>query len=379
MDFEQLSVIIESFYDAAMNPSGWQNVATSLACAFDAPSCAIQIQDNRATQSTILGFTDNYDAKSLAEYEAHYCQYDPYVIGAKASAIGPAFVGQALIGDRELLASEFYNDWSRRVGVFHLVGSLLPLGPQAVGAIGIHRSYDMSAFTETDRSKLGLLLPHLTKALRIQSRLQHLEDQQKIGLDAMDALAVGIIVVSARGYVLFANKSAETILQTGRGLSVWKGCLHVPLSAKNQALQQAINDASVMSRDEPFAADNVLALPRSGGEAPLSLVVCPARCEAFGIKPIQPIAMIFVNDPDSQTTPSQAKLAALYQLTPAEAKLTTALLNGEHLQDYSARVGIGIQTAKSHLKQVFAKTGKGRQTDLIREILSNPVLRINGG
>jgi DNA-binding CsgD family transcriptional regulator len=47
---------------------------------------------------------------------------------------------------------------------------------------------------------------------------------------------------------------------------------------------------------------------------------------------------------------------ALYGLTEAEARLTSGLLRGERLEDYAARTGISMNTARTHLKSVFAKT-----------------------
>jgi len=87
--------------------------------------------------------------------------------------------------------------------------------------------------------------------------------------------------------------------------------------------------------------------------------------------------MVFIGDPDEQRQPSRAALAQFYSLTPAEARLTEALLEGERIQDYSERVGISIHTAKAQLKQVFAKTGHNRQSDLIRDALMNPILKMS--
>jgi DNA-binding CsgD family transcriptional regulator len=52
-----------------------------------------------------------------------------------------------------------------------------------------------------------------------------------------------------------------------------------------------------------------------------------------------------------------------------------ALVDGERLEHYADRQQISINTARTQSKQVFAKTGHGRQADLIREVLANPALR----
>ncbi|MDE2088930.1 MAG: hypothetical protein KGJ12_02800 [Gammaproteobacteria bacterium] len=38
--------------------------------------------------------------------------------------------------------------------------------------------------------------------------------------------------------------------------------------------------------------------------------------------------------------------------------------------------GIGIGTVKTHLKQLFAKTDCHRQVDLVRMVLSDPLLKL---
>ena len=59
--------------------------------------------------------------------------------------------------------------------------------------------------------------------------------------------------------------------------------------------------------------------------------------------------------------PEQA-LAALYDLTPSEAKVFSLIASGMSLASIAARVGIRHSTAKTHLQRLFAKTGAGRQS-----------------
>ncbi len=119
----------------------------------------------------------------------------------------------------------------------------------------------------------------------------------------------------------------------------------------------------------------MIVLPRRDA-LPLSLLVCPAPGHRLGADLLQATAIIFVNNPDDRITPTEAALAAQFRLTPAEARLTAALLDGEHVDDYAQRTGLSPHTVKTQLKAVFAKTDCGRQTDLIRVVLSNPILRM---
>jgi DNA-binding CsgD family transcriptional regulator len=49
------------------------------------------------------------------------------------------------------------------------------------------------------------------------------------------------------------------------------------------------------------------------------------------------------------------------------------------LQEYADEAGISVNTAKTQLRQVFAKTGSGRQAELVRNITSNLILRMRNG
>jgi len=82
----------------------------------------------------------------------------------------------------------------------------------------------------------------------------------------------------------------------------------------------------------------------------------------------------------SQNSVSEESLVYLYELTPAEVRLTRNLLDGDTLKESATKQGVAITTARSHLKAVFQKTGTSRQAELIRCILMNhpvDVLQLN--
>lgn len=62
----------------------------------------------------------------------------------------------------------------------------------------------------------------------------------------------------------------------------------------------------------------------------------------------------------------------LYGLTPAEARLALGLLQRDTPADYAERHQLSLATVKTHLRNLFAKTGTRRQADLMR-LLSLPL------
>ncbi|WP_341914650.1 hypothetical protein [Ferrovibrio terrae] len=366
--------MVERLYEATLHPDGWQTVATDLARAFDSSSCAIQLRDLANGQTLILSNTDNYDAKALADYEAHYYANDPYVEGALKIGFGVPLLGHQIVDANALLNSELYADWGKGIGVFHLTGAMMSVDSSAIAGIGIHRAYGSTDYTVEDQQAVGLLLPHLTRALQMYRKLNGLERQGQIGLAALEALTVGVMVVDVTGRLLFSNTVAERLLQKGQGIAASHGHLRAQFADRNPVLQQAIRDA-VAGYSGRSSHTGMLVLPRRDA-LPLSLLFCPAPADRLGSDRLKAAAIIFVNNPDDRVTPTEAALTAQFRLTPAEARLTAALLDGEHVDDYGLRTGLSLHTVKTQLKAIFAKTGCGRQADLIRVVLANPVLRM---
>ena len=63
----------------------------------------------------------------------------------------------------------------------------------------------------------------------------------------------------------------------------------------------------------------------------------------------------------------------LFDLTLAESSLALALADGLTLDEASDRLSIRKNTARAHLRSIFAKIGVRRQTTLVRLLLSSVI------
>jgi DNA-binding CsgD family transcriptional regulator len=80
-------------------------------------------------------------------------------------------------------------------------------------------------------------------------------------------------------------------------------------------------------------------------------------------------AILFVTEPDKRGDPDPVFLIKIFQLTRREASLAALLARGIDMEDAAARLGIGIGTARSYVKQIFAKTDTHRQAELVALLL----------
>lgn len=74
--------------------------------------------------------------------------------------------------------------------------------------------------------------------------------------------------------------------------------------------------------------------------------------------------------------PDTAILRALFDLSPADARLTAALATGADLAAAATACGIRYSTARSYLEQVFRKTGCRRQAELVGLVVGHVTPRV---
>ncbi|WP_141400405.1 hypothetical protein [Magnetospirillum sp. 15-1] len=367
------SSVIEEIYQAAAEPDGWRRLVPKLAHLFHSESGTLFTRDVQSGTVEILSVTANYDAKAIADYEAYYHKLDFWTAAALQAEVGKPFLCEQFTSENEILGSEVYNDFCKPLGIFHGSGNLIPIDGHMVGVFGFHRPRTGLPFDEQDLRTLELLSRHLIQALRLYYRLAAAQRSGMIATAALDTLPTAVIAVETDRTLRFANTAAERLLAAGRGLTVNHGRLRCTDRTADAALGPLIQQAAQAAVGKSMGAGGVLPAPRNEGR-PLSLLVCPLRPETMALGPIQPMALIFIGDPDDHRPAPAEMLVRLYGLTPAEARLTQALLAGDTLQDFAGRMGVSLHTAKTQLKQVFAKTGAGRQAELVRDLLGNPVL-----
>src|SRR5262249_55410938 len=183
-------------------------------------------------------------------------------------------------------------------------------------------------------------------------------------------LNVGILVADREGRITFANRMAQALLQCRAGQSI-HCVLREETPPDGKAPDRPLR-AAIARRER--GADFYLALSKATNKSLIVLVVPRGSAGRSPGRELDPI--LFVSDPTAEPDLDLRPVARLYGLTRAETWLLRALLKGKRIGEYAKQAGITINTAKGYLKQLFSKTRVSRQSDLMRLVLANPVLRL---
>ena len=110
---------------------------------------------------------------------------------------------------------------------------------------------------------------------------------------------------------------------------------------------------------------------RGLGPGQFSVIVRPASARpATEESTLSPAVAVFISaETDRAQSPPVETVRKLFDLTRKEAELAMCLTNGRSLREAAADLGITLNTARAHLRSIFAKTGIDRQARLVRAIL----------
>jgi len=169
--------------------------------------------------------------------------------------------------------------------------------------------------------------------------------------------------------VMRTNSGAEQLLTRKEGVSIRGDSLQMSTRQKNQEFQKAVEDTLAAQRSGEFSMAQAMSVPTTPDSPGLGLVVRPVPRREWFEGQSAPSVAVFISDPEQELTTSAEVLRRLFDLTPAEARLSLLLADGNTLEQASKLLGNSTHTGRAHLRAIFAKTGVTQQTQLVSLIL----------
>jgi DNA-binding CsgD family transcriptional regulator/PAS domain-containing protein len=367
--------MIGRIYDAASDPAAFGALAPEIAREFAGNFSALYVVPDLKTGSTdvMLSATPNFDEWAHSSYTGYYRQRDMWALEIVKKVGSGVVHGFEVVDKTQLLRSEVYADWYRKIDVHHALVGVFPVAG-AIGAVTVCRPPARAEFDEREKARLNLLVPHLQRAVQIHRRLSAAEQGRALTLEMLERLALGIIIVDANARVAFANPVAQRTLKLARDLTVARGALRLRNQVPQRQFEKLIRDAAWTSIGRATSPGGVVAVPRPEG-LPLSLLISPYRAPLASDQQAHGTALIVFADPEARQVIPERILATMLGVSPAEGRIVAALMAGEGLTEYADRVGISKNTVKTQMRQIFNKTGYNRHSEIVRAVSANPLMR----
>jgi len=364
-DEKILRDLVHRIYDSAVDARQWPHFLNGFAAAVGAHAAGLLVQDLRDHQGN-LSEAHGFDPFWSQRYAEHYAGLNIWL--QRASHVlrnpGKTLTSEQFTRDSELVKTEFYNDFLRPQQHFYSFGASIAHEESVISGVTAVRSKSAGGFAAAEVALLDELMPHLQSALRLHRRISGLALKLEHTSAALDRLPQGVVIADSSGRIVFMNRLAESILRTGDGLMLAPGGLQARRPQDTIRLRMLMARAAGTIAGNDLHPGGAISLPRSGELGPLTLQVAPL---ASSVR--RAAAIIFITAPEYQPVSGSLMLQDLLDLTPAEARLTAALVSGQTIKQFAEEAEVTLNTARTHLKSVFAKTGVSRQADLVRLIL----------
>jgi DNA-binding CsgD family transcriptional regulator len=327
--------------------------------AVSADTTVLQIHDLEHQSSVILhGF--GISSPFTQSYNEHYSKLNVWRDRGRALyATGRVNLSEEQCPRPLLERSEFYNDYLLRIGAAYGMATVIARERNHTPTLTALRGRRKHQFGESEREIARFLVPHLRRAWTVLERLELLG----AGESVLDTLSLGVVFLRAGGTAIYSNRAADEIFRGNDGLGLRNGVISAVDRRAEALLRKAVDDA--LSPSQP-PGSAVVQVPRSSLGREYQVVAAPLRAgfrQFAGMR--MPVAVVLIMDPEWQKPTSVDLLIQIYKLTPKEAALAAKLSEGKPVEQAAEELTITYQTARTHLRRIFSKTGTSRQTELL--------------
>ena len=362
--------VVDAAYASVLDEDGWPSVLAALAGLF------------RCHFADVFARTDDRGRFHGLAHGMDRAEYEDVFLGAWVSRnvwgtrrpvreAGEIVTTREMVAKDELLRSQMYNEFLAPRGLHEGLRLAIWAGEGWIQDISLLRPWSAGPFEGMELAAARAVLPHLQRAAAVQRRLGAAAAQAVAGEVALDALPHGVFAVDAEGGVIWHNAAAAALLEDGlriqRGAGR-RGTLAAVSGQESRRLGEAVLRAARGGAGERSSGS--LRVTRPSGRPALTVLTMPVAGARDWRWLVAPAALVVVNDA-GRAAPA-ADLARLFGLTAAESELAVELLSGRSLAEAAAARGRSINTVRSQLARLMAKTDTNRQADLLRVLLSAP-------
>jgi DNA-binding CsgD family transcriptional regulator len=369
----QLLDVLDRLYDAVADLDKWPAFLEGTTTLFAARGSQVghtDLVNSRLSFSVVHGY--DWSFEHMQRYESLMAE-DPRLPYFSANPFKPVHCRMSL-SEAQLHASRVYQEVLSVGGVEYSLGVNLVEDTRTLTYFLVLRDRTQAPFTDRDCELMAMLIPHLNRALKLQRDLGLIEFGRSAAFDTLDSMALGIFIVDAEARVKFSNKAAREIVDARDGLRIIGQRLMVDGSNDDGIGMRARRLIRSVLSGSPLPGEAFQAARPSGREAYPVLVsaLWGNQLRSGWSMANEPLAIVYVRDPDRPEETRAEILQRLYGLAPSQARLAELVANGSTLNSAAKQLGITTASARQYLKLVFQKTGTRRQAELVRKILLIP-------
>jgi DNA-binding CsgD family transcriptional regulator/PAS domain-containing protein len=373
---EQLSTLIGDIYDAALEASLWTDVLKKAREFVGGRAAALLSKDACSNSGNVYYSDGGIEPRYERLYFDKYIKLDPCTVGHFFAQIEEPVATADLLSYDEFLETRMYKEWARPQRLVDCVMCVLEKSTTSVALFCVFRHQRDGVIDDEARRRLQLIVPHIRRAVLI-GKVVDLKTTEAATLSAaLDGLSAGMFLVDETGRIVHANAAGLAILRASSYLRAAGGRLVASAPETDRLLSDTFSAAA--NGDAAVGTKGVaLPLMAQDGERHVAHVLpLTSGARRRAIASHAAVAAVFVHKAALDTPSAPEAIAKAYKLTPTELRVLLAIVEVGGVPEVAEALGVAVTTVKTHLGNLYEKTGAGRQADLVKLVagFSSPLV-----
>ncbi|PJK27676.1 helix-turn-helix transcriptional regulator [Minwuia thermotolerans] len=365
---EHILHAINSIYATTLDEEGWDGALRDVCDVTGAVGFNVFVLDHAAELIPVnrsIGIPDDI----LKDYSSYYVQKDPGIAHYVRNPNERFYYNYAHTPEEEIDRNEYY-DWLQKMGgARYYLATTFKFDERYSGIVTAQRDRKSGHAQPEDMKLLGLISPHIQRAVEIGELVDQARIKADAALDAIERTPYGIFLLNREQEILFANKRARVIARRRAAIFVENRTIRCAKDREDRKLKVAIREAARASFGDSVYPGATLPVESEVYGRPYMVKVVPLIGQSRLITKERPSVLVVVTDfemaPDDIER-RRASLCSVYQLTEAEAIIAVRLGDAERPQDICDSLSISPNTLKTHRKRIFEKLNIATQAELAR-------------
>lgn len=376
-NLRQLSSLKPALLDLAhlalssiQEPSRWQDYLSQFCTHFRASRSYLALFANQF-EFGAASIYHGYTPSEIREWESKWIAEDPWLKGRDLSSLPleKAVPSHHLCSDEDLIAHPIYDAFLAPRHLHYGGGVNYLMTPDLSALQIVLRSREAGPLSNAELDDWNQIIPYVKTAIAASLEHSQLSSENDLFNTHFASLGTGLLFLTPRARITRCNTTACEIIDRRPDILTRDGHLSFTKPSIEIEFRKALKDLSgesalnintdnwrkiAITQDPRHATSPLLAI--------LTPVTQPHR-RSFDLNTYSILMYLIESQPPTPT--DTHVLEKLFGWTPTEARLAGLLATGRSLEEVAAILNIAIQTARTHLKHLFAKTGFTRQGELI--------------
>jgi DNA-binding CsgD family transcriptional regulator len=223
---------------------------------------------------------------------------------------------------------------------------------------------------EQDKKVVMQLLPFINKTIQMKRQMERQKMALFLSKEILNSAPRGIAILLANGLIGYANTKARKILDARDGVAELDGKIRFNDTDDHLTIFQQLKKICDPENHSPDADGFDISIARPSDKAPYQMGIRRLVEDPGSVDTPDALkrAVCYMHDPAEQSPLITDQLKRFYSLTDAQAALAAVMYEGESVNSASRRLGISVNTSRTHLRRIYAKIGAANQAEFLQEM-----------